>query len=49
MCVCVCEVCVHKLDMESRGGKILYLINLSKAFKRTFCATLSCSVVSDSL
>ena len=47
--VCVCAVCMHKLDMESKEGKIEYLISLSKAFKRRFCAMLSWSVVSDSL
>ena len=49
VCVCVCAVCMHKLDMESKEGKIEYLISLSKAFKRRFCAMLSWSVMSDCL
>ena len=28
VCVCMCGVCVHKLDMESREGKIEYLLIL---------------------
>ena len=40
---------MHKLDMESREGKIEYLLSLSKVFKRRFCAVFTCSVVSDSL